>query len=367
MKAHTVLALNSGSSSLKYGWFLVTGETIKCLREGAAASLKEIVAQQAAHGLPAPHAIGHRFVHGGLQLHAHCLIDETVRSQLHSASVFAPLHTHSELALLDAATGIYPDALQVACFDTVFHTSLPAVARTLPLPQSITEGGLQRFGFHGLAVESIVAQLRPKLPPRVIVAHLGSGASITALRDGRSIDTTMGLTPSGGLMMATRSGDLDPGVLLYLMRDKQLDAEALTALIDQRSGLLGVSGVSGDLRVLHPLAANNPAAALAIAMFSYSVRKHIAAMIAVLEGIDLLVFSGGIGENDAALRATVCAGLRSVGVRLDTARNRRANGPLQARGARCAVRIVRPREERQIAQHVGQLLRDLPDTAPIKH
>jgi acetate kinase len=189
-----------------------------------------------------------------------------------------------------------------------------------------------------------------------VVAHLGSGASVSAILRGRSIDTSMALTPGGGVMMATRSGDLDPGAVLYLQREQGLDLDELQTLLNERSGLLGVSGISGDLRILRPLALSNPAAKLAIEMFGYAIQKQIAAMISVLGGIDLLVFSGGIGENDAGVRLAATCGLRPFGVRLDAKRNRAGVGPLEAKGGRCEVRVMHCRESLQIALHALRLV-----------
>jgi acetate kinase len=226
----------------------------------------------------------------------------------------------------------------------------------MPLPKQLRSEGIQRYGFHGLSCESIVHQLGHDLPARLIIAHLGNGASVTAVRDGRSIDTSMGLTPSGGVIMGTRSGDLDPGLLIYLMREKKLDAAGLEELVDHHSGLAGISGVGSDMRLLHEAARENADARLAIEMFCYSVRKQIAAMIAVLDGIDLLVFTGGIGENDAQVRATICAGLSWCGIRLDEPGNRSAGDPISATTSSCMVRVLASQEDEQIARHTRALI-----------
>ena len=209
--------------------------------------------------------------------------------------------------------------------------------------------------FHGLSCESIVRQLGADLPERLIIAHLGNGASITAVKNGKSIDTSMGLTPSGGVIMGTRSGDLDPGVLIYLMREKKFDAAMLEEWVDQRSGLLGISGIGSDMRRLHAAAVTNRDARLAIEMFCYAVRKQIAAMIAVLEGVDLIVFTGGIGEKDAEVRSAICAGLSWAGISLDETRSHSVNNPLAATTARCSVQILVSQEDEQIARHVWML------------
>ncbi len=365
-----VLALNSGSSSLKFGLFRVyTTGTERLLAETIATADPQEASNRVASilataNLPPPDAIGHRIVHGGPALRQPCRIDETVLRQLHAAAAFAPLHTPTALALIGFAQTQFPGVPQVACFDTHFHVDLPEVARVLPIARELQRDGIQRYGFHGLSLESIVRQLRDdqstassaQFPERLIVTHLGNGASITAVKAGQSIDTSMGLTPTGGVMMGTRSGDLDPGVLVYLMREKRFDAAQLESLVDRHSGLLGVSGVSSDLRRLHEAAASNPNAQLAIEMFCYSVRKQIAAMIAVLDGLDMLVFTGGIGENDPPVRAAVCAGLKCFGVSLDESRNQSASNPINDGASRCSVQVLASQEEEQIARHTWALI-----------
>ena len=237
---------------------------------------------------------------------------------------------------------------QIACFDTAFHADLPAVARVLPIAKDLRADGIQRYGFHGLSCKSIVRQLADNLPDRLIIAHLGNGASVTAVKNGKSIDTSMGLTPTGGVIMGTRSGDLDPGILVYLMREKQFDAAMLR--VDRRSGLLGVSSIDSDMRRLHHAAASNADARLAIDMFCYSVRKQIAAMIAALDGVDGIVFAGGIGENDAAIRAAICGvffGRSLPGRNADlTAKN-----PISTVSSRCSVKVLRPRRTSRSRRH----------------
>ena len=203
---------------------------------------------------------------------------------------------------------------QVACFDTAFHAAMPEVARTMPIPAELRSDGIRRYGFHGLSCEWIMRQLGDHPPDRLIIAHLGNGASVTAVKGGQSVDTSMGLTPSGGVIMGTRCGDLDPGVLVYLMREKNFGVNFLETLINYRSGLLGLSGIDSDMRRLHESSATSAAARLAIKMFCYSVRKQIAAMTAVLDGLDLLAFTGGIGEHDAEVRAEICDGLSWLGI-----------------------------------------------------
>ncbi|MFI4981607.1 MAG: acetate/propionate family kinase [Nevskiales bacterium] len=383
-----VLALNSGSSSLKFGLYRVGAEKAELLIDGEAESIgdgrgkfsardshgKELLAETASirsqqdaikrigqlladRKAPAPEVIGHRVVHGGPELRRHCVIDDAILKQLEAATAFAPLHVPPALKVIRFAQQHFPGVPQVACFDTVFHAGLPDVARVLPLPKELRAEGVQRYGFHGLSCESIVRQLADELPERLVIAHLGNGASISAVRNGRPIDTSMGMTPSGGVIMGTRSGDLDPGVLIYLARQKKLDADKLEELIDHRSGLLGISGVGSDMRRLHEAAPSNADARLAIDLFCYSVRKQIAGMVAALDGIDLLVFTGGIGEHDAVVRAAVCGGLSCVGVEIDAARNHAGGDPLSAAASRCMVRMLPSQEDEQIACHAWALLR----------
>lgn len=370
MSALSILALNSGSSSLKFGLYRVDsaraekllGETVSTAEHPDA--MTRVASAIATSGMPPPDAIGHRIVHGGPTLRQHCRIDDGVLQQLQAAASFAPLHTPAALALIRFSQTHFPGIPQVACFDTQFHAGLPDVARVLPIARELLSEGVQRYGFHGLSLESIVRQLGDalphqssvQLPERVVIAHLGNGASITAVKAGLSIDTSMGLTPSGGVIMGTRSGDLDPGVLVYLMREKKLDAAGLEALIDQRSGLLGISGLSGDMRRLHEAAASNRDARLAIEMFCYSVRKQVAAMVAVLGGVDMLVFTGGIGENDAQVRAAICSGLAWIGVSVDESRNRSASNPVSNGASRCQVLVLASQEDEQIARHAWALL-----------
>lgn len=386
-----VLALNSGSSSLKFGLYCVGSSLTEVLLSGEAESIgdekgnfcvrdsrQNILLSEAVSfpsqreaimriakllvesHMPVPSVIGHRIVHGGAKLRQHCVIDDLVLRQLEAAIAFAPLHIPSAISVIRFAQEHFSGLPQVACFDTTFHAELAEVARVLPIPKEWRSEGIQRYGFHGLSCESIVHQLGQDLPNRLVIAHLGNGASVTAIKEGKSIDTSMGLTPTGGVMMGTRSGDLDPGVLLYLMREKKFDVATLEELVDHRSGLLGISGIGSDMRRLREAASVNADARLAIQMFCYSVRKQVAAMIAALDGVDLIVFTGGIGENDGEARAEICLGLSWIGVSLDPVRNRSANNPLQDSihdpGSRCAVQVLASQEDEQIARHTWALL-----------
>lgn len=373
-----VLTLNSGSSSLKFGLYrvdgsavglLVTGEIERgelCARDTSGNALPVMpVSSMAAEAtiaavglllktanLPHAQAIGHRVVHGGPHLLAHCRIDARVLGLLDEARALSPLHAPAALAMIDRAAGEWPDVPQFACFDTAFHAAMPAITRTLPVSKALRDAGVHRYGFHGLSCESILHQITGEMPPRLIIAHLGSGASITAVRKGRSVDTSMGLTPSGGVMMATRSGDLDPGTLIYLLREKGFDAGALEQLVDHRSGLFGVSGLSGDLRVLHDAGQSNTDAALAVEMFCLSVAKQIVAMMTTLGGADTIVFTGGIGEHDAAVRQRICNHLAWVGVSLSEGANQAGVGRISDASSRSALYLFPSEENLQIARHV---------------
>jgi acetate kinase len=251
----------------------------------------------------------------------------------------------------------FPALPQAVCFDTAFHRGLPEIARRLALPRALVDAaGIERFGFHGLSYEYVLERLGAAGRGRVVIAHLGNGASMAAVRDGRPVDTTMGLTPAGGFMMGTRTGDLDPGVLLYLMREKGYDAERLDRLVNKESGLLGVSGASADMKTLLEGRERDEAAALAVAMFCYQARKQVGAFAAALGGLDTLVFTGGIGERAAPVRAEICDGLDHLGVRLDPARNAADADPLGAPGGGCAVRVVPTREDLVIARHSRAVL-----------
>jgi acetate kinase len=346
--SHPVLALNVGSSSLKFGFFMVGASGIRVLASGSEDAVGEplealarIAQRIEAQGLPAPAAVGHRIVHGGPQCRQHTLIDADVMQKLQAATAFAPLHVPPALALVRAAQARFPGIAQVACLDTAFHSGMPAAARTLPIPRELRVLGIERYGFHGLSGESIVRQLSHDVPPRLVIAHLGHGASVTAVAHGKSVDTSMGLTPTGGVIMSTRCGDIDPGVLAYVVREHGYNAAQLEALIDQRSGMLGISGLSGDLRELIAAAASTSSsgddARLAITMFCSSVRKQIAAMVTVLEGVDLLVFTGGIGENDGSTRGFICEGLEVLGIH------------------KAMTRVLPAQEEEQIARRTWQL------------
>lgn len=336
------LAINSGSSSLKFAAFDMDCEDCVALIAGQvdaadAAAFDEISDALRTIDVDAPAVVGHRIVHGGPRLLRHCRVDDAVVHDLKAAEPFAPLHVPAAIALLAQCSARYPEAVQVACFDTVFHAGMPDIARTLPLPRLFRGAGVHRYGFHGLSCESILHQLADSCPTRLVIAHLGNGASVTAVLDGKSIDTSMGLTPTGGVVMSTRTGDIDPGVLLYLSRQTDGSATSLEEIVDRRSGLLGISGVSSDMQVLR--SAESLDAELAIAIFTRSVAKAIAAMITALGGAEAIVFTGGIGEHDAEVRSAICTDLAWAGV----------GGP------GCETIIFPSCEEQQIARHMRRL------------
>ena len=302
--------------------------------------LSQVLAQQQ---FAQPSAVGHRVVHGGPHLRKHQLLTDEVRQRLKDAVHFAPLHIPPALALIDEAMKIFGDVPHFACFDTAFHATLPPRAAQLALPRRYVEAGVMRYGFHGLSYESLVTRLGADLPSRAVFAHLGNGSSVCALRDGQSVDTSMGLTPTGGVPMGTRSGDLDPGVLLYLMRVEKLDADALETLLNRHSGLAGFADGESDMQALEKRAAAGDAnALLALDAFATAVRKTIGGYAALLGGIDLLVFTGGIGEHSAAMRQRVCEGLAFLGL---------TEGDPAGK-----VRAIHTEEEKQIARHCRTLL-----------
>jgi acetate kinase len=323
-----------------------------------------IIRYIASFDTPTPRAIAHRVVHGGPHLLQPCLINDKVAQELAAMSAFAPLHNQAALEIIKFTRGTFPNLPQIACFDTTFHAQMPDVAMVLPMARELQSLGIQRYGFHGLSCESVIEQLNNaahlRTPKRLIIAHLGNGASITAVKNGQSVDTSMGLTPSGGVIMGTRCGDIDPGVLIYLMREKKYDCKALEALINHQSGLLGISGLSSDMRVLHEAAAIKPNAQLAIEMFCYSVAKQIGAMITVLNGIDALVFTGGIGEHDSIVRQLICDQLAYLKIVLDDEKNQEDHTDnihtISESTTSCAVRVVSSQENVQIARHAAILL-----------
>jgi acetate kinase len=305
-------------------------------------------------------AVGHRVVHGGVKHIAPERINDVLLSDLRTLTRVDPEHMPQALEAIAAMTEHYPEVPQVACFDTAFHRTMPEVAQRYALPQWTVDAGVRRYGFHGLSCEFIVSKLAEFEPAtlggRSLIAHLGNGASITAVRRGVSIETTMGFSPTGGVIMGTRSGDLDPTVLTYLGRTAHKDLDALDRLTNHESGLLGVSGLSSDVRVLLDASAS-VSAREAIDLFCYTARKYMGALAAVLDGVDTVVFTGGIGEHAPVIRDGICRGLGHLGIRLDQERNASNADVISASESAAIVRVIATDEELVIAKHVQHLLR----------
>ena len=304
-------------------------------------------------------AIGHRVVHGG-RFTAPQLVTTKVLAELNKIAPFDPEHMPAALAGIEHLAAQRPNLPQVLCFDTMFHRSMPDAARTYPLPAKYRELGLQRYGFHGLSYQYLMEELGRFAPEeargRVILAHLGNGASLAAVKAGRCVDTTMGFTPVGGLIMGTRSGDLDPGVLLYLLEHQGLSPEDLSRLVNTESGMLAVSDDSSDMRDLLNAEADNQNAALAVEMFCLSASKNLAAMSASLGGIDTIVFAGGIGEHAPTIRQRICERLKHVGAVVDREANHRGEAVISSDNSPVTIRVIRTNEELMIARSTQRLL-----------
>jgi acetate kinase len=387
-----ILTVNGGSSSIKFAMF----EARDALRRMLDGGLERIGSPEAtlrvkgedpadnfSRALTAPdHAVavgalmdwieersgrealtaaGHRVVHGGPQYSAPQRITADLVAELHRLSPFDPEHLPEEILLTEAFHRRFPDLPQVACFDTAFHHDLPRVARMLPIPRRYEAEGVRRYGFHGLSYAFLMGELARVAGPaaaqgRVILAHLGSGASLAAVREGKSVDTSMSLTPAAGIPMSTRSGDLDPGLVWYLARTEHMSAKQFNEMVNFQSGLLGVSETGSDMRDLLDCEAQDGRAADAVALFCYQVKKWIGAFAAALDGLDTLVFAGGIGEHAPTVRARICAGLAFLGIDLDATRNAASEGVISSAASRVAVRVMHTDEERMIAEAVCRVL-----------
>lgn len=388
-----ILTINSGSSSLKFSLYSMDGTETRLLsgsleriglrggqfhvRDGAGETEVDELREFADHSealktlldwldrkFPGQHvdAVGHRVVHGGPTYSEPHLATPDLLKTLESIVRLAPEHLPHEIKAIEAIQASFPQLKQVACFDTAFHRQMPEIAQRFPLPRSLWYEGVLRYGFHGLSYEYIMANLREVAGPqaadgRVIIAHLGNGASMAAVRSGKGIDTTMGLTPAGGLIMGTRSGDLDPGVLLYLLEEKGRSPSTVNYLVNQRSGLIGISGSSSDMRDLLAREAGDPNAAQAIEMYCYQARKHLAALAAALGGLDTLVFTAGVGGNAPVIRQRICQGLEFMGVELDRKRNDAGEPVISVDGSLATVRVMKTDEELMIARHTYKLLK----------
>jgi acetate kinase len=384
------LVLNAGSSSLKFcvferpageRWHLEARGQIEGIGTsprlsvkdeiGGSLANKDVVAHDGSEAIAALAewlrsmyggsrvlGVGHRVVHGGSRFTGPTILNAEVMKDLYQLVPLAPLHQPYNLAAIEAVFERLPGVPQVACFDTSFHRGQPEVAELIPLPRELRQQGLQRYGFHGLSYEFIASVLPLTAPEiargRVIVAHLGSGASLCALRDGKSVDSTLGFTALDGLCMGTRPGSLDPGVVLHLFQGLNLSAKEVETLLYKKSGLLGISGISNDMRDL--LGRSEPAARLAVDYFVYRIAKEIGALSAVLGGIDALVFTAGIGENSAEIRQRICQASAWLGIELDAEANNKRQSKISTARSKPSVWVIPTNEELMIARHTGALL-----------
>lgn len=396
MSSLPVLVLNSGSSSIKFSIYEAgNGVRIK-LHEGAvdgigtdlgkfwikdkdgkklvdqtlslptrAAAFKLVADALNSEDFPSPIAIGHRMVSGGPTVQENQHITPELIDEMESYTAFAPLHTPIAIYIMREALKLFPGIPNFVILDTYFHRTMPEVATHMPIPEEYSKIGVRRYGAHGISYESIVYQLQPDVPTRLIVAHLGNGASISAIRDGKCLDTSMGLTPTGGIISGTRTGDIDPGVLLFILRKIAEKTESASSAADQlevvaskKAGLLGVSELSNDMRDLREaIKSGNAKARLAVDKFTWTIQKWVGSFFVELGGLDMLVFTGGIGENDIASRAEICAGLGALGVDLDAKRNDvRGTAVISAQSSKVTVRVIPPAEDLIIVNHVVRLL-----------
>jgi acetate kinase len=383
----SILTLNGGSSSIKFALFagactrriwsgaidrigpdarLQSGGETRVAAPVAAGDHAAAIAAVLAHigdtlGQGRPIAIGHRIVHGGPEFVAARRLDPETIAALRCLAPLDPDHMPPELALVEAARRAFPGTPQIGCFDTGFHHGLPRVAQLLAIPRRYQHGLVRRYGFHGLSYEYLMHELRRlagtgAADGRVILAHLGSGSSLSAVHHGRPVETSMGFTPASGVMMATRSGDIDPGLGAYLARRDALSPAQYNHMLNCESGLLGLSETSGDMHALLACAPDDPRAAEAIALYCHLVKQRIGAFAATLGGLDTLVFAGGIGENVPAIRAAICDGLGFLGITIDPARNKAGASVISADHTAATVRVIATDEEIMMARHVGRLI-----------
>ena len=388
---NVVLALNAGSSSLKFALFknespmtrLLSGAIDRIGLPKTTFTLKgtdrpterteisvpnhvsamEYLLRRFERLAGAAHfdAVGHRVVHGGPHYREPEIVNRAMLKELRRIRSFDPDHLPAEIAIMEVFAAKFPKVPQVACFDTAFHRDMPRVAKLLPIPRRYDAKGLQRYGFHGLSYAYLMQELeliagRSATKGRVILAHLGNGASMAAVRDGKSVDTTMAFTPAAGLVMSTRSGDLDPGLVTFLARSEQMTAAQFDRMVNHESGLLGVSETSSDMRDLCARESKDARAAEAVALFCYQAKKWIGAYAAALGGLDTLVFAGGIGENAAPVRARICEGLGFLGINLHNSRKAAHAGVISTNASRTVVRVIRTDEELMIARSVCRVL-----------
>ena len=369
-----ILAINGGSSSVKFALF--DSETLRREASGRIEGTEKDVGdanrRRAAESLVGRLAaqmplrtldgVGHRIVHGGLQLFEHARVTPALLRRLTDARPLDPTHLPFEISLIEAVSPAAPGVPQVACFDSAFFRDLPRVAQILPIPREYFDRGIRRLGFHGLSYTYLLDELRhvagSAAEGRVVLAHLGSGASLAALSGGKPVDTTMAFTPAAGLVMGTRPGDLDPGLLVHLLRSERMSADGLDDFVNEQCGLRGVSGTTSDMKELEARAATDPRAAEAVALFCYQAAKAIGAFAAALGGLDTLVFSGGIGERSAHARREICARLEFLNVALDAASNEAHAAVISTPSSRVAVRVIPTDEEIVMARIVRELLKE---------
>jgi acetate kinase len=370
-----VLSVNAGSSSLKVSVFdrndpalaraSFAVEDIEPTSHATQTAVKQVqqwLQDKLSLSIKDVEAIGHRVVHGGEKYDSAVRITPDVRTYLESITPLAPNHMPSALATISAFTDEYPTAQHVACFDTSFFHAVPEVAKIFPLPLSLQkESGIRRYGFHGLAYAGLLDSFRQHegetaYRGRVILAHLGSGASVAAIKDGQPLDMSMGFTPVSGIMMSTRSGDLEPGVMTYLATEKGMSSQDISTLLSHQSGLLGVSELTADMHVLLNSQQDNPQAALAIELFCYKIKKMIGAYTAVLGGVDSIIFSGGIGERSAEIRRGICQGLAYLGIELEDSRNNSSERLISADTSRVGIHVIPAREEYSIITQTIQVI-----------
>jgi len=396
MSSLPVLVLNSGSSSIKFAMYDAGDGQRTKLHEGAVDGIgtdngkfwikdaegKKVVDEapalpnravafklvaDALHsgGFSAPMAIGHRTVCGGPTVLENQIITPELIDEIESYAAFAPLHTPIAVYIMREALRLFPGVPNFAILDTYFHRTMPEVVTHMPIPAEYSAMGVRRYGYHGISYESIVYQLQPDVPGKLIVAHLGNGASISAIRDGKCLDTSMGLTPTGGIISGSRTGDIDPGIVLFILRkiaetteNAAEAAEKLETAVSKKAGLLGVSELSNDMRDLREaIKDGNSKARLAVDKFTWTIAKWIGSFVAELNGLDMLVFTGGIGENDIASRAEICAGLSALGIVLDPERNKvRGEGVISSEHSPVKVRVIPPAEDLIIVNHVVRLM-----------
>jgi acetate kinase len=363
----SVLAVNSGSSSIKFALFTLAAEPGVLQRgtvdeAGRAQAVEQLIDRIAAHVENHPlAAVGHRIVHGGPSLRDPAIVTAALIDTLKQLVRFAPNHLPDEVELIEHVARLRPGIPQIVCFDTAFHAHLPDVARAIAIARTYAEQGVRRYGFHGLSYTFLLAELRRRAGAsqadgRVVLAHLGNGSSLAAVQRGRSIDTSMGFTPIGGVVMSTRAGDLDPGVVTYIARSAGLSADQVEDELSHRAGLLALSGGVADMRELLGREAGDDACRLAVAVYCYDLKKQIGAYAAALGGLDALVFSGGIGEHSPPVRARICNGLEFLDVRIDDQKNAANAAVISPPGARVTVHVIPTDEEMVIAAAAFTLL-----------